>query len=287
MYSMYFDSRMNRGTVGEGSKLLQLYQQEGLKAVVSTLHRGMQDAHAYMLAGTGAKQGLIQTPKKERFFQGPSLGLGKRQPVLNTTANASMGNLLTAARRPQMNTAVRSADHLSLYSQLSSDKGKSLLELEPILMELEAAADRLLVSRRQSFGEKLIYRSEMALEVTVRDGGRDSDDDSEDDSELGDLPPPPLQKKYLAEMWLVQAGTFLFMCNLFVVAPTSSQLAHMLGETPSFSGLLIGLSPLAAMGSAFAYSAWSNYSYKRPFTACTLCLIFGNLFYGMSLQCGR
>lgn len=51
------------------------------------------------------------------------------------------------------------------------------------------------------------------------------------------------------------------------------------------SGLIIGMTPLAAILSAFVYSYWSNFSYISPLKLCSFFLILGNLLYGAALQC--
>lgn len=56
--------------------------------------------------------------------------------------------------------------------------------------------------------------------------------------------------------------TFLYMANQYVVAPTSGAYSELLGESKFMSGVIIGLSPLAALVSALVYSHWTNYSFK-------------------------
>jgi hypothetical protein len=79
--------------------------------------------------------------------------------------------------------------------------------------------------------------------------------------------------------------TFLYQANQYIVAPTSSKYANLLGMTAAMSGMIIGFSPAAALVSSLAYSKWSNYSFKSPLIACITCATLGNILYGAALQC--
>ena len=78
--------------------------------------------------------------------------------------------------------------------------------------------------------------------------------------------------------------TFLYMANQYVVAPTSGAYSEALGESKFMSGVIIGLSPLAALLSALVYSHWTNYSFKEPLICAISFAVVGNLLYGMALQ---
>ena len=127
------------------------------------------------------------------------------------------------------------------------------------------------------------------------------------------------RKKKLSERVTSQTGLFLalfttllYQMNQYVVAPTSAQyryarasvcglffvfVAHthshhtlvprsdLLGMSPHLSGLIIGLSPFAALLSALLFSVWTNYSFRQPLIVCLLLLGTGNLFYALALQC--
>ncbi|CAN0475266.1 unnamed protein product, partial [Laminaria digitata] len=50
------------------------------------------------------------------------------------------------------------------------------------------------------------------------------------------------------------ATTFLYMTNYYIVGPTSAEYAAALGGSPAVSGLIIGMTPIAACFSCLLYS---------------------------------
>ncbi len=82
---------------------------------------------------------------------------------------------------------------------------------------------------------------------------------------------------------LNMASTFLYMMNYYIVAPTSANYAIALGGTPALSGLIIGMTPIAALIAAVLYSWWANRSYKSALVFASICSIIGNLMYSMAL----
>lgn len=285
MTRLYFDSRLSGGS--SFSRLLQLYHQDGLLALISTLRRGFEEARAEKAFES----------RSSRDFYGPSLGFGDRRPSLplfrpgRLSSTASHGELVSSLFRrsvPKQAAKTKSSSLLADYDRLERREvvsspilERSVSEEEPLLRLIDELALKLM-DERHSIGEFLTARSEMALEMTERDMARRDDSDLDEDEETPKPPPAPGSS---SELLLVLAHTFLFMCNLFVVAPSSSLLARLLGQSAAVSGLIIGMSPLAAFASAYAYSAWTNRSFRLPLQCCTLCLVAGNLLYGLSLQC--
>ncbi|CAM9689171.1 unnamed protein product, partial [Choristocarpus tenellus] len=79
------------------------------------------------------------------------------------------------------------------------------------------------------------------------------------------------------------ATTFLYMTNYYIVGPTSTEYAAALGGSPAISGMIIGMTTIAACFSALLYSWWTNNSYRAPLLTCSMLLMVGNLFYGLAL----
>ena len=164
----------------------------------------------------------------------------------------------------------------------------------------------------------MAVHSIMGLEMALRDMEDTSDDDDDDDSDVeghqtvidpltglatpkkskktktidGKNTSPKRRKRKLSErvtsktgLFLTLFATFLYQMNQYVVAPTSGQYSDRLGLSPSLSGLIIGLSPFAALLSALVFSVWTNYSFKQPLIVCLFCLGMGNLCYALALQC--
>ncbi|KAF1785220.1 Major facilitator superfamily domain [Phytophthora cactorum] len=62
------------------------------------------------------------------------------------------------------------------------------------------------------------------------------------------------------------------------------QICAELGAEASMSGVIVGMTPVASLASAVLYSWWANRSYKASLSFATVCLILGNLLYGMALS---
>jgi len=87
-------------------------------------------------------------------------------------------------------------------------------------------------------------------------------------------------KQYLkGPLILNLISQFLYMMNHYIVEPSSTQYIHSLGGHDALSGLLISMSPWAALLSAFVYSLWSNKSYRQPLICSGVLLVCGSLLY--------
>ncbi|CAN0368353.1 unnamed protein product, partial [Hapterophycus canaliculatus] len=62
------------------------------------------------------------------------------------------------------------------------------------------------------------------------------------------------------------------------------QYAAALGGSPAVSGLIIGMTPIAACFSCLLYSWWTNTSFRGPLLLCSVLLIIGNFLYGLALS---
>lgn len=110
------------------------------------------------------------------------------------------------------------------------------------------------------------------------------DESSEDEDEVTYEAFKRLKKSSEMSRLLNMLNTFLYMTNYYIVAPTSGKYAAALGAEAAMSGVIVGMTPLASLGSAILYSWWANRSYKSPIVFATWCLILGNLLYAMALS---
>ena len=76
----------------------------------------------------------------------------------------------------------------------------------------------------------------------------------------------------------------LYMMNHYIIEPSSTQYIRELGGNVALSGMLIGVTPWAALISAFAYSHWSNKSFKAPLLCASLFLTIGSFVYANALK---
>lgn len=80
-------------------------------------------------------------------------------------------------------------------------------------------------------------------------------------------------------LYLNLLSTFLFMVNYYVVLPTSGAYCKALGADESFSGVTMGILPLAACLAAAAYSYATQYTYRVPLIVAGLLCMGGNMLY--------
>jgi len=79
-------------------------------------------------------------------------------------------------------------------------------------------------------------------------------------------------------------GHFFYMMNHYIVEPSSTKYIRELGGNDALSGLLIGMSPCAALISALVYSLWSNRSFKHPLLCSAVFLTIGSFVYANALR---
>lgn len=353
MTNIYFDSRLGSmksvtnatvpnafgGGKGYGhSPLLQLYHQEGLRAIIGTIKRAFEELYEAKAAINEASNSILELTGADSMtgdaspgnvdqeyiiYQGPSTGLELNQitnnnklpkvAYLSRIASASkLSNIVaTGSSRDNSNSykdknnSFTSSSWLSRsinfisgksneYSKLPLDIGSSsamrrnisITELEPIVKYINDAANRVMKNQSITISEYLSSHSHMGLEMKIRDMQRGGDDDFLDDLEDDKELSGQFSRKDSDNMslYLTLFITFLYQANQYVVGPTSGEYAKRLGESNAMSGLIIGLSPLAALVSAVVFSAWTNHSFKRPLVVSLLFLVFGNLFYAVALQ---
>jgi hypothetical protein len=80
------------------------------------------------------------------------------------------------------------------------------------------------------------------------------------------------------------ASCFLYMTNYYVVVPTVGEYAIELGSSEAMAGIIIGMTPNAALLATVLYGWWSNFSYRNAliFAACSS--VLGNIFYALALR---
>lgn len=177
---------------------------------------------------------------------------------------ATIRTALSELRKQEVQLATSIADQ-SLVRSISED--------EPVLQMINIARRRLKQSTQ--------YVKTVAARALIFD-----DDTSED--EEGEVGAPPTFKrgKKVSEMsrFINMLCTFFYMMNYYIVAPTSGDYAAALGGEAALSGVIVGMTPVASLASAVLYSWWANRSYKSPILFATVCLVVGNLLYGLALH---
>lgn len=98
---------------------------------------------------------------------------------------------------------------------------------------------------------------------------------------------PPRQEKKLSglqkyHLTLNLMSAFFYCMNYYIVEPSSTLYCNRLGAQDTMSGLLIGMTPLAAFMSSIPYSMWTNHSFRHPFVLSCFLLMFGNMLYAVA-----
>ncbi|OWZ12753.1 Major Facilitator Superfamily (MFS) transporter [Phytophthora megakarya] len=148
---------------------------------------------------------------------------------------------------------------------------RSISEDEPVLSRIGQARRRLHKSTQ--------YVKTVAARSLIFDSESSEDEDDETYDMLKRLKQASEPSRVLNML-----NTFLYMTNYYIVAPTSGKYAAELGAEASMSGVIVGMTPVASLASAVLYSWWANRSYKHSLSFATVCLILGNLLYGMALS---
>jgi len=91
-----------------------------------------------------------------------------------------------------------------------------------------------------------------------------------------------LDFKSLQNIWITLVHTFLYMTNCYIIQPTNALYVQELGASPMLSGLIMGMTPFAAIFCTFIYSKWTNNSYKQPLIFSSFCFIVGNILYSLA-----
>lgn len=147
-------------------------------------------------------------------------------------------------------------------------------EEEPILVRIEIA-------------RKALHQSKEYVDILAAQLMIDYEDTSENEQTLVEQD----TKKELAKTkyqkissFLNLLSTFLYMTNYYIVAPTCGPYAEELGSSKAMGGIIIGMTPLAALIASILYGWWSNYSYKSALLFASFCCIMGDLLYAMALR---
>jgi len=139
-----------------------------------------------------------------------------------------------------------------------------------VLRDIESVRDRIRQTTVFTVQTYLSDHSELALFLPLLT--------EEEESICEEHPPATLSV-------LINLGsTLLFLTNYYVVAPTAAEYAEALGGSKSMTGIIVGMTPVAACVSAFVYSSWTNSSYKQPMVFCCVSQIVGNVIYAMALD---
>ena len=89
-------------------------------------------------------------------------------------------------------------------------------------------------------------------------------------------------KNIQRNIWIALAHTFIYTMNVYIVQPTNNSYVAELGANRTLSGLIMGMTHLAAIFCTFYYSYWTNTSYKHPLIFSCIFFMIGNSLYSLA-----
>jgi len=229
------------------SHLEQLFNDGGLSSLVATLRRAFAELYDIECS-------LL--PLKQK---------GERQKDRHRRNRTDTGLLLTGQQHHERtNTTELSSSLRGLGGSQTTVTSKN----EPLLQLIHLSRDKLKQNTK--------YVDIVAAQALI-------DDYSDEESIPGQQVDLMTNAQKLSS-WLNLVSTFLYMTNYYICAPTAGQYATRVGSSDSMLGIIIGMTPNAALVATVLYGFWSNYSYKSALIFAVVCSILGNIFYAMALS---
>jgi hypothetical protein len=237
----------------EDSHLRPLFHYEGFGALVLTLKESF--------AALKSLEGSLSVVSSDLTVDTDSnTGHRRRQtaPVLFVSTTEKQ------TQEPErQHGRTRTADDADDWERLFASGG------EPILLKIDAARRRLRESSK--------FVSLLAASAMMGEGSMISDEDAEG---LDAFTRPKASR---ISSFLNLMSTFMYMTNYYIVAPTSGTYATKLGGNASLAGIIIGMTPIAALVSTILYSWWTSHSYKAALIFASGCSVVGNALYALGL----
>lgn len=224
---------------------------------LSSYTSGMVDSHLEQLYHYGGLSALVATLK--RAFE----ELHRLDMILQMMTRKEKNGSNQSGRLVPYGASIQenpSSTSLSLEEPITNER-------EPMLDQIHAARKRLKQSTK--------YVDVIAAQALMFDD-RSDEYSLEDQSEM--------TKAQQFSSFLNLCSTFLYMANYYIIAPTCGQYASVLGSDESMAGIIIGMTPIAALIATVLYGWWSNHSYKNALIFAAVCSLLGNLCYALALQ---
>ena len=168
----------------------------------------------------------------------------------------------------------------SLFTRGNKKKRRSQqIPFEPILERIQQARRKLYPSTNY---QDIVATQALLFEVDSTKDDGDEEEDAAAGITSGATGLGPERQKLSSVLNLM--STFLYMTNYYVVAPSAGMYATKLQASPSLSGIIIGMTPNAALVATVLYGVWSNHSYKPALLFAASCSFAGNICYATALH---
>jgi hypothetical protein len=278
---IYLATKVRKGRT-RGSILPPLLQEEAIAALTLTLEQvywnmsALQDAPPPFSSPRSRRHIRSNTAPESEFQE----LLSSDSSLIGSPPNNIVPNTGKCTDRKRVvflqsqHSTLQSPNHRNGAS--SSPTASSDRNTLAVLLKISSARKRL----QQSSSFAIMLAAPMMFDgESTREGSEDDEDNDDETAAEQDY------DNWSAQIsnWLNLFSTFLYMTNYYIVAPSSASYAEKLGSDPSISGIIIGMTPVAALVSTVLYSWWTSYSYKSALVFASTCSLIGNLMYAMGL----
>ena len=264
--------------LGRRSTILQpLLSNHSIDALCKILEASVREWSSFCLERQKYVAGMAT--QERRITAPPTLQLGNGNGKIEDEHNSETVRLGPASSK-QLKDVI--SVHNAFQSQSATEQdakdygygSEKLSNAKTVILQIRAARYRL-----QETGDfvKMLAATEMIGESfpgSERDEEERVADDEEDEQH---------QRAAAMSNILNLFSTFLYMTNYYIVAPASNTYAEKLGGDASMAGIIIGMTPVAALVSTLLYSWWTSYSYKSALIFASICSVLGNILYGAGL----
>jgi hypothetical protein len=281
--ALYLSSKVRPGRA-RASILPPLLQEEAIAALTLTLEQAYwnmavwQEPPAFLGGASHSKHHARHNTAPEfQLAKLKELASSEHSDSLVGSAIMNPPNTGKITDRKQAFTRMQSSPRWQhpakgVSSEISSSPDRNTLS---VLLKISTARRRL----RQSSD----FVSMLAAPLMVIESEQEGSEDDDDETELLTGDDQDFEMKI--SNWLNLLSTFLYMTNYYIVAPSSASYAEKLGGDASLSGIIIGMTPVAALVSTVLYSWWTSYSYKSALVFASTCSLLGNVMYAIGLPC--
>jgi hypothetical protein len=281
--ALYLSSKVRPGRV-RASILPPLLQEEAIAALTLTLEQAYWNMAVWQ-EPPAFPGGTSHSQHHVRHISAPESQLAKLKELASIEHSDSLvgspimrpPNTGKITDRKQVYRSMQSSPRWQhsakgISSETSSSPDRNTLS---ILLKISTARRRL----QQSSDFVTMLAAPLMVIESEQEGSEDDDDETElltgDDQDF----------EMKISNWLNLLSTFLYMTNYYIVAPSSASYAEKLGSDASVSGIIIGMTPVAALVSTVLYSWWTSYSYKAALVFASTCSLLGNVMYAIGLPC--
>lgn len=236
------------------SHLDQLYNDGGLSSLVVTLRRAFGELHHVELELRDVKQREEKQQKHRRI---------KSMPL-----SAIMGGRGGPPSHERQNSTMASSSSFVGNNIIGAKVALVTTPKEPLLQLIQMSRDKL---KQNTKYVDFVAAQALMFEDSDEEEGQQTD--STDHSRAQRL-----------SSLINLMSTFLYMTNYYIVAPTCGQYAARVGSSESMAGIVIGMTPNAALVATVLYAFWSNHSYKPALIFAASCSLLGNVAYALALS---